>query len=246
MRTPVPVGAGADPSDHPSWPGGSVLATVDEHPADETADERRRRLARARAKRHRDRKAAAERAAKRTPTRSEQGLPSPTHDAAAEHAAGFRWESFQESNWIGVTHGSRSPRLVGRLAAEIAAWARETFPDLQGERYRLELADWAWSEATVGLLRLFLDAQDPIAEDGTPRDGILNSTRVASRRAGELRARLGMTPADHARLETARREALGRISPAEWRERGAAALRARGYEVAEYGKPELVEAEVVS
>jgi hypothetical protein len=201
---------------------------VTAEPIPETAEERRRRLGRERARRHRESVAARKRAAKRTPTRTEQGLPAPTHAAAAEHVAGFRWESFQESNWIGVTHGSRSPRLVGRLAAEIAAWARETFPDLQGERYRLELADWAWSEATVGLLRLFLDAQDPVAEDGTPRDSLLNSIRTASRRAGELRARLGMTPADHARLETARAEALrGAVDVEAVMARGRAALAAR-------------------
>jgi hypothetical protein len=201
------------------------------------------------AQRKRKARAAAKRAARAskpaTPPRSASGEPAPTHDAARAHAEAFRWESFEAGNFIAIRHGARSPRLVGRLAEELAEWARETCPDLRSERYALTLADWAWSEATVGLLRLFLDALGPADEVGAPRDALLASIRTSARHAAERRRELGLNPEAHARLESARAEAVSRVSLEELRARGAAALRARGVAVIGMDpEPEVLESGV--
>jgi hypothetical protein len=123
----------------------------------------------------------------------------------------YKWPSFTKDNLMSVTHGAGSRRIVSRLAGELAGWVTGEFPDLAEPRYRFSLASWARAESIVGLLTAYLDDVD-VVEGGEPREKLLGQLRAAERRASEERSKLGLSPADHARLERQRVEAVAGVA----------------------------------
>jgi hypothetical protein len=141
---------------------------------------------------------------KATPTRSSQGLPTPAHDRARKVAEGFTWETFERGNYLALKSGHRSPRLVSRLAEDLAAWLVEAFPDLAAPRYRLAVGSLARAESLVALRVCQLD---DLALDDESRDRVEHELRAAERRAAEERRNLGLDPSSHTRLVRERAEA---------------------------------------
>jgi hypothetical protein len=115
---------------------------------------------------------------------------------------------FLPGNLAGLKSGAESERVIGPVAAELAEWLVAEHPDLDVPRYALSVAAWSWAEARTALLRLYLDSQGVVGGDGEPRERILRELRAEERRASEERARLGLSPVDHARLEKQRAEAV--------------------------------------
>ena len=117
----------------------------------------------------------------------------PVHRAAAERAAGYVWEPFQPGNALSVRHGAHSERVIGPLAAELAGFLVEQYPDLAEPRYRFSVNAWSRAEARAALLSLFLDAQGIVHTDGDqkgePRDGLF--ARVGSAGAQGVRGAPG-------------------------------------------------------
>jgi hypothetical protein len=152
----------------------------------------------------------------------------PVHRAAAERAASYVWEDFRSGNFLSVRSGHHSPRIVSRLADALARWIVEAFPDLSDARYRLAVGALCRAEAVAALLTRRLDDVGVTGEDGEPREALLRELRAAERRASEERRNLGLDPASHAKLESARSEAVrGAVDLSQVRARGRAALEAR-------------------
>lgn len=152
----------------------------------------------------------------------------PVHRAAAERAANYTWEPFQPGNALSIRHGASSERVVAPLANELAAWLVGEYPDLAEPRYALSVSAWARAEARAALLSLYLDGQELVAPDGKPRESLLAALRGEERRASEERVRLGLSPADHARLERQRADAVKGVADLDAvRAAGRRAIRAR-------------------
>jgi hypothetical protein len=115
---------------------------------------------------------------------------------------------FLPGNLAGLKSGAESERTIAPVAGELADWLVAEHPDLDVPRYALSVAAWAHAEARCALLRLYLDARGVVGDDGEPRERILRELRAEERRASEERARLGLSPVDHARLEKQRAEAV--------------------------------------
>jgi hypothetical protein len=149
---------------------------------------------------------------------------------------GYKWPSFTKGNEMSVVrHGVHSPRIVSGLAGELAEWLVSEYPDLAEPRYRFSVAAWARAETIAALLTHYLDQVD-VVDDGEPRQKLLEQLRAASRHASEERAKLGLSPIDHARLEKQRAEAVaGAVDLGELMRRGDAAL-AAGQERSEAGR----------
>jgi hypothetical protein len=156
--------------------------------------------------------------------------PGPVHAAKAREARGYRWETAAPNNYLAVVSGHRTERIVTRLAAQLVDWLTGEYPDLADPRYRFSVASWARSEAVVALLTHHFDQHDVVDGDGEPRQTWLTQLRAAERRAGEERRVLGLSPADHPRLERERSEAVkaAAVDLSEIRAAGRKALRARG------------------
>jgi len=135
------------------------------------------------------------------------GDPTPVHDAAAKRARSYQWETFEPGHYLSVKTGAHSPRIVGRLAADLACWLVEAFPDLAGDRYRLSVAALARAETLVALLVRRLDEVDVVDEHGDVRERLLRELRSAERRASEERKALGLDPVAHSKLVRERAEA---------------------------------------
>jgi hypothetical protein len=157
--------------------------------------------------------------------------PAPVHARKArEVKQGYVWETARRGNYLGVKSGVQSPRIVSKLAVELADWVVAEFPDLAEPRYRFSIGAWARAESVVGLLVRRLDEVDVFDGDGEPR-AMLNALRTAERRAAEARRDLGLSPADHARLETQRSEAVkGAADLSALTRRGREAIEARSRE----------------
>jgi hypothetical protein len=140
----------------------------------------------------------------------------PVHAEAERRARSYVWEDFRPGNALSIRHGATSERVVGPLASELAAWLVAEFPDVGEPRYRFSVSAWSRAEAPAALLSLFLDARGIVHGDGDqrgePREALLKSLRAEERRATEERARLGLSPADHAKLERQRAEAVAGVA----------------------------------
>jgi hypothetical protein len=132
----------------------------------------------------------------------------PVHKAAEERARSYVWEPFQPGNALSIRHGAKSEKVVGPLANQLAAWLVAEHPDLGESRYAFSISAWARAEARAALLSLYLDEQGFVDADDEARERLLAALRGEERRASEERKLLGLSPADHARLERQRAEAV--------------------------------------
>jgi hypothetical protein len=145
----------------------------------------------------------------------------------------YRWAPFAKGNLLSVRHGAGSERIVSGLAEQLADWIVAEHPDLGASRYRASVAAWARAESLVALLTRRLDEIGVFDAKGEARQ-MLNALRTAERRASEERSKLGLSPLDHARLETQRSEAVaGAADLSALTRRGREAIEARSREEGE-------------
>lgn len=143
-------------------------------------------------------------------------------------ARGYKWKSATRDNAIALQHGAYSPRVVDPLAAAIVAdqlAAPSCPPHLTDdpERWKHALHAWGRAEATVLLIRQWLEGQDvadllsehtEALEETTERKGgstkrttgkrresALAALDRAERTAAARRTDLGLTPLSAARLK---------------------------------------------
>jgi hypothetical protein len=114
-------------------------------------------------------------------------------------ARGYAWPPFEAENFAALRHGAHSPRKVRPVAEEIARALLEVAPWTARPAFEAVRASWAWVEAQLVLLRVFVDEQGMLDADGQPRPAVSLSARLESR-ASSLRAELGLTPQSLAKL----------------------------------------------
>lgn len=138
---------------------------------------------------------------------------------------GYSWAPAEPGNTLAVQHGSRSPRMVDPIAAEIAEQllSLDSVAYLRAPEYAPAVLAWARVEAQIELLTAFITEQGGVeqmltahGEDITDEHGepgalrrVTRSRRIQSAwsaldkteaRAATLRARLGLDPLSRARL----------------------------------------------
>jgi hypothetical protein len=137
-------------------------------------------------------------------------------------------EPFREGNTAALTHGARSPVIVGELAAQIRAGllGREDAPAyLRNPDWTATLDSWAQAVAETQLLRQWRDrltieaaaTEETAAEESEHRpslgtvkrrsrtqriESVLGLLDRAERRAERLAARLGLDPVSRARMSS--------------------------------------------
>jgi hypothetical protein len=132
---------------------------------------------------------------------------------------------FRDGNEAALTHGARSERRVGPLAAQIAAELLadpDTPTHLREPMFAMAVEAWARAEAICQLLRAFLDSksiEDALTElttetEDEDRDGgrtrrtsvarkvaaALDSSRRWEAHAANMRSKLGLDPATAAKV----------------------------------------------
>ena len=126
-----------------------------------------------------------------------------------------------------LTHGARTPRVYGALAAHLVAGLAADRPDLAA--YPEAVAAWATAEAQAALLRRHVAEVGPLDPDtGQPRDAVLTWLNRTESAAARHRAALGLDPRSEAAL--ARERAAASVLAVDLdalAERGRAVLAAR-------------------
>lgn len=116
-------------------------------------------------------------------------------------ARNYSWEPFEPGHTKSLTHGAYSPRKVDPLAEELAAILRATGPEfLKAPQYQLALWALARTEARIQCVSEWLDEHGTLDDQGRPRpaaDLLLKFERLAA----DQRARLGLDPGSHVRIE---------------------------------------------
>lgn len=121
----------------------------------------------------------------------------------------YRWPPFAPGNTLGrrfesgndaaLKHGATSPDRLRPLAERIVAELSVDAPWTARAPYVATVAAWAWAEAQACLLRVYLDEQGLVDNDGTPRPATALLDQV-ERRAANLRGELGLSPLALAKL----------------------------------------------
>ncbi len=142
-----------------------------------------------------------------TPTRTSQGLEAPVHEAKRAHAEDFRWEAAEGGNYLALTHGARSPRVLARTAESMVEWLLEERPDLAAPRHRVDVSRWAEAEALAAHYFWGLDQRHPLDENAEPRESLRRAWQASVGVAERARDRLGVGPVSEARLAQLRSEA---------------------------------------
>lgn len=145
-----------------------------------------------------------------------------------------------------ITHGTRTPRVYGALARELAAGIVVDRPDLSG--FPEAVATWAQSEAQAALIRRHIAETGWLDGEGEPRRTVLSMLRTFENLAARSRSVLGLDPLADARLAVERASAVSARVSAEFdlravAEVGRAALAAAGLPAGPDRVGELVEAE---
>jgi len=112
---------------------------------------------------------------------------------------GYSWPPFEEGNAAALTHGAFSAGRVQPVADALAEQLAETAPWTAQPAFRAVVASWAYAEAQAALLRLWLDREGVLDDEGAPRPATALLEKVESR-AAHGRGELGLTPASWARL----------------------------------------------
>ena len=132
---------------------------------------------------------------------TDERKPVPFDRGGHRPARGRSRPPFAPGNTAAMTHGARSPRIVAPLAAAIAQEATERVEYLRRPEFAMAVEDWSWHEAQRRLLQDYLDTHAPLGlnERGRQVPAAERLDRVA-RRADNLRAALGLTPAAAAKV----------------------------------------------
>lgn len=148
-----------------------------------------------------------------------------TEHALVNGKRGYSWPPFEVGNEAAVKSGGHSPRKLQPIAEELAAGLTEAAPWTSAAVFRPTVEAWAWAEAqAISYRRWFAEREallEPDADSGEPA-GLVSWDR-AERRAANLRAELGLSPASMSRLLSSLSSIDG---PAA--QDGLAALRAAG------------------
>jgi len=92
-----------------------------------------------------------------------------------------------------LKHGATSPRVLQPIADQLAAGLGGLAPWASAASFAGTVASWAWAEAQAHVLRVYLDEDGLVDDEGQPRPAAGMLERVEGRLAN-LRAQLGLTP----------------------------------------------------
>lgn len=127
------------------------------------------------------------------------GVPASGIPASGIPARGGFRPPFPPGNGLAASHGARSPRVYGALAAHLVAGLAADRPDLAA--YPEAVAAWATAEAQAALLRRHVAEVGPLDPDtGQPRDAVLTWLNRTESAAARHRAALGLDPRSEAAL----------------------------------------------
>lgn len=143
------------------------------------------------------------------------------HEGPGHVARGYSWPPFEPGHWKSLKHGAQSPRKIRPIAEALEAELVNEATWTDRSAFRSARASWAWVEAQLLLLRVWIDEHGEL--DATSERAVVLAEKLEGR-AAKLRDGLGLTPAALGKLLAQ----LASVQAAGGDSQGLAAVQAEG------------------